>query len=176
MTTSTIRNDGRPMKQARSLAIVGLVLLAVSASTVSAQVKPPHTRPRAPGPTAEGKWSVTVSLNVSNDTPTVTAALAADAPIRGWPQAAVPTLVVRCQTPRDQDETVLLSTRGLPVQPGLDVYLVVADRRMSTTAMVCTPSACVSTRTPRSNGRPSNRLTRRRSSSRPSTRRRWSGS
>lgn len=118
-------DSGRPIKRAFAVVLGGLVLLVVSASTISAQMKSPLSRRRVPGPPAEGKWSVTVSLNVSNDTPTVTAALAAEAPIRGGSQAAVPTLVVRCQTPRSQDQTVLLSTRGLPVQPGLDVYLVV---------------------------------------------------
>ena len=112
------------MKHAPSIVIGGLVLLMVSASPISAQVKSLHTRQRVPVQAVGGKWSVMVSLNVSNDTPIVTAALGADAPIRGWLQTAVPTLVVRCQTPRDQDETVLLSTKGIPVQPGLDVYIV----------------------------------------------------
>jgi hypothetical protein len=108
------------MKQAVSIAAGGLVLLMMSTSTISAREKTAKTHvPAAVG----GKWNVTVSRNVASDTPIVTAALRADAPIRGWLQAAIPTLVVSCQTPPPRDEIVLLSTKGLPVQPGLDVYI-----------------------------------------------------
>jgi hypothetical protein len=108
------------MKHALSIAIGGLLLLMGSTSPISAQEKtaPTHV-PAAVG----GKWNVTVSLNVTNDTPIVTAELRAAAAIRGWLQTAIPTLVVRCQTPPPRDEIVLLSTKGLPVQPGLDVYI-----------------------------------------------------
>jgi hypothetical protein len=108
------------MKQAVSITLGGLVLLMVSTPTISAREK----KVQAHDPAAvSGKWSVMVSTNVGNDTPIVTAALRADAPIRGWLQTAIPTLVVRCQTPPPRDEIVLLSTKGLPVQPGLDVYI-----------------------------------------------------
>ena len=95
--------------------------------------------PNGSGATAAagGKWNVMVELNVATDTPIVTAALQADAPVRGWLKTAIPTLVVRCQVPPPHDETVLLSTRGLPVQPGLDVYFdtgmpVSGDQRAGT--------------------------------------------
>ena len=112
------------MKHAFSIAIGSLVVLVVSTSTISAQGESSHARRRSAAPALGGKWSVMVSLNVANDTPIVTAALRADAPVRGWLQTAIPTLIVRCQTPHDHDETVLLSTKGLAVQPGLDVYIV----------------------------------------------------
>jgi hypothetical protein len=111
------------MTRALSVVIGGLVLLMASASTISAQGRPSHTRRRVPVPAVGGKWNVMVSLSVTNDTPIVTAALRADAPIRRSLQTATPTLVVRCQTPPPRDETVRLSTKGLPVQPGLDVYI-----------------------------------------------------
>ena len=116
------------MKHALSIVVGSLVLLMVSASTLSADVKKASlTRPRLPAPAVGGKWSVMVSLNIANDSPIITAALGADAPVKGWLQTAIPQLVVRCQTPPPRDETVLLSTKGLPVQPGLDVYI---DTRM----------------------------------------------
>jgi len=99
-----------------------LVLVMASSSAINAQVKPSH--PPASGSTAAagGKWTVMVELNVATDTPIVTAALRAEAPVRGWLKTATPTLVVRCQVPPPRDEITRLSTSGLPVQPGLDVY------------------------------------------------------
>jgi hypothetical protein len=132
-----IDDSGRRMKREVSIVIGGLVLLLASTSTISAQGKLSRTRARVAAPAVGGAWNVMVSLNVANDTPIVTAALRADAPVKGWLQTAIPTLVVRCQTPPPRDETVLLSTKGLPVLAGLDVYIdtgmpASADQRAGT--------------------------------------------
>ena len=58
------------MKNARSIAISGLLLM-VATATISAQAKPSHARARVAATAAADAWNVIVSLNVANDTPIV---------------------------------------------------------------------------------------------------------
>lgn len=73
-----------------------------------------------PDPAGAGKWVITSSINPLNDKKIVTAMLRAEAPIKGWLATATPTLVVRCQTPLRAESLPAF----LPVQPGLEVYVV----------------------------------------------------
>jgi hypothetical protein len=72
------------------------------------------------------KWKVATTKDQMNDRSIVTATLQAETPARGWLTTTVPTLVVRCKTPPPTDPLVGIAKRTpfLPVQPGLDVYVV----------------------------------------------------
>jgi hypothetical protein len=71
-----------------------------------------------------GKWKVTTTKDPMNDKPVVTASLAAEEQITGWPGRALPQLIVRCQTPLTVSELqAKLAGSPIPYQPGLDVYL-----------------------------------------------------
>jgi len=89
---------------------------------VLAFVSPAIAQTRSAAPAAIGdKWKIATEKNVMNDTPTVTASVRAEGPIKGpLGKTFVPTLIVRCQTPL-QKSTL---PDFFPLIPGLEVYVV----------------------------------------------------
>jgi hypothetical protein len=105
----------------------GLGLLVVGVTSLAAAPHPARRRANVPQrqtlTTAGDKWKVTTRRNPLDDQPIVTAMLDAEGPIQGWARSGIPTLVVRCQTPRPTDSLIRIVQR-LAVQPGLDVYVL----------------------------------------------------
>jgi hypothetical protein len=117
---AAMRQPSNPTSLAAGSAAPRTPEVALRAEAAPPPASPVMTANLPPDPAGAGKWTMTNKKNQLNDHEIVTAMLRAEGPVKGWLATATPILVVRCQTPLTPANFPAI----LPIQPGLEVYVV----------------------------------------------------
>ena len=114
-----LRPKNKDHMRATRLCVIAMLPLLLVAGDFTATAMAQTAAAATPRISPRSKWRIVTRKDEMNDKPIISAMVDADSPLYATGRAVTPSLIVRC---RDTGERWSPST--IPVQPGLEVYIV----------------------------------------------------